>query len=159
MIQEAATALVSSRVQERGAPFIHLTFLDAYTKEASDSGVKGFGDLGDYKRYFAEHYVDVGLVGTDEMLKQAVNFDVTSWVGKRRGHLNIIDEIWYGHHWPLYWYESSITDPRAIYGYKLSREAGNERFERLRRMYCPGTSCPVNGSCLALSGCPKPDRK
>lgn len=119
-----------------GRPFIHLTFLDAFTPNASD--VETYGSLNNYPEHYSEHYVDrtesIRGILTNTLLPQAHNFDITGWpsdnpVWERRDD---------GHHWPRYWYQKSATTPGFAYGYPLSRGGGNELFNNLTTQFPAG---------------------
>jgi hypothetical protein len=125
-------------------PFIHLTFLDAYTPFSTDRLRYGF--LGGNYPHYSEHYVDKktgGLFPTDENLDYAFNFDITGWPGT-------LDETLkdFGHQWPIYWYKKSITAPEPEfkylkYGFPLSREGGNGKFiNYMGQLYPPPSSNP-----------------
>jgi hypothetical protein len=140
LINEAAKSL--SKLNEKNAerPFIHLTFLDAYTPDNKDiEGDASYGYLSDYPNHYAEHYVDSTnsslpmvkdlVKKTNAILPHAFNFDITDWIGANKG-----DPLLFGHWWPVYWYIQSMTGPyfyvcgsnsdllRPCYGYPLSFE-------------------------------------
>lgn len=87
------------------APFIHITFLDAYVPNQGD--IKSFGDLsggqlGGYSLFwYSELYLNMGdLPDTDNKLGNSVNYDITSL---RPDWIN-------GHEWPIWFYINSIND-------------------------------------------------
>ena len=101
LIHEASQLLA---VGLAGTPFLHLTFLDAYTPDNSARDKYGSFEI-DYPHY-SEHYVDKrGLAFTDETLRKAFNFDITDWIHSADEGGSC------GHHWPLNWYIKSITQP------------------------------------------------
>jgi hypothetical protein len=57
----AATELVRIYQQRSENPFIHLTFLDAFTLSDHDKDAYGFLP-NNYQNYYAEHYVDRSLL-------------------------------------------------------------------------------------------------
>ena len=127
----------------REKPFIHLTFLDAYTPHNDD-----YGNLDDYpgQKYYAEHYVDRTedpifcsifnfIASTNTILLHAFNFDITNWDGTSDEKKDC------GHQWPRYWYAKSITTPG--YGYPLSFEGGNNQFDKLSTEYPPDEECKL----------------
>jgi hypothetical protein len=95
-------------LKEEERPYIHLTFLDAYTP--FDEGKDTYGNLVSYPEHYAEHYVDDDIIlpDTDACLSNAFNFYITHW---RHGLLQG------GHQWPRHWYEKSVTRPGFKYGY------------------------------------------
>ena len=150
LIHEAAQTLSKLKNQKNvGKPFIHLTFLDAYTpNDESRIGDDSYGYLPDYPNHYAEHYVDWGLPFTNAILQNAFNFDITGWIGANKG-----DPLTVGHIWPRYWYIQSMIGPyfyvcgsnsdlvRPCYGYPLSFEGGTNEFNELDQMYPPGRKC------------------
>jgi hypothetical protein len=153
LIDEAAIQIASNNNQKNAKkPFIHLTFLDAYTPNNDD-----YGNLGTYPHY-AEHYVDRTfyqvpdwVVLTNTILPHAFNFDITHWIGADKG-----DPLTFGHIWPRYWYIQSMTGPyfyvcgsnstllRSCYGYPLSFEGGTNDFNELDQVYGPGKQCSID---------------
>jgi Domain of unknown function (DUF5011) len=122
-------------------PFIHLTFLDAYTP--NDTDTNSYGALAEYPEqaaypdHYAEHYVDrtpsIIAPWTNLLLSNAYNFDITDWMGADKG-----DPLTFGHSWPRSWYIQSITTPEFRYGYSLSLEGGYGRFDELSTVYRAG---------------------
>jgi Domain of unknown function (DUF5011) len=144
LIDEAAKKL-SELKNEKNAekPFIHLTFLDAYTPNDEDrNGTGSYGSLLNYPNHNSEHYVDrtispiPDLNETNAILPNAFNFDVTNWEGADKSE-------WYlfGHWWPVYWYMRSITFDDGFPGFPLSFEGGNNQFNELRKKYPLGKQC------------------
>lgn len=140
-------AALYNNVPSLKRPFIHLTFLDAYTQNDKDSGKdggQGYGYLGGYSDHYAEHYVDRALVstGTDACLASAFNFDITGWTNANKGDVS-------GHQWPRYWYEQSVTTRSQTpsqtlafaYGYPLSFEGGHNTYAALSEMYPAHLQC------------------
>jgi hypothetical protein len=129
-------------------PFIHLTFLDAYTPEKEDrEGAGSYGSLPDYPNHYSEHYVDrspssfpiPGFQNTNTILPNAFNFDITHWIGADKG-------AFFGHFWPINWYIQSITEidnemPKP--GLPLSREGGNNGYDQLSTRFQPGGTCSI----------------
>ena len=119
-------------------PFIHMTFLDAFTP-FNDWAVYGIS------ANYAEHYVDrttLGLGSTDDYLSNAYNVDITAWPMKDlSGPLP-------GHQWPLIWYTNGIEVPGfgGIYGYPLSLEGGEVAGDvsTLSTSFLPGQSCALS---------------
>lgn len=109
-------------------PFIHLTFLDAYTRDNLDTLVYGF--LPNYPNHYSEHYVDIGLPSTDAILTNAFDFDITHWPHNPLQFLG-------GHQWPRYWYERSVTTPGSRCGFALSAEGGNNAINTLPKQNSP----------------------
>jgi hypothetical protein len=149
LIQRAATDLVRNNKIQQANPFIHLTFLDAYTQTKQDSGEednKGYGYLEGYPNHYSEHYVDMDLPSTDAILKNAFNFDITHWDKANKG--SGFDAIT-GHQWPRYWYEQSVSTPFSSQtsgfatGYPLSFEGGNNAYNTLSQKFRPGDSCQL----------------
>jgi hypothetical protein len=137
LIHEASKKLADKKLKRK--PFIHLTFLDAYTRTIEDSeGKNGYGYLEGYPERFAEHYVDIGLPGTDAILKNAFNFVLTDWEEDKKS------EWWEaGHLWPLRWYTRSIEFPKktGVLGFRLSLEGGYEAYSTLSQRFEPGENC------------------
>ncbi len=153
LIHEAASAYIYDYFIRQQNPFIHQTFLDAYTP--SDADIKGptsYGSLPtNYPNHYAEHYVDRSgsqvpwINSTNSCLSNTFNFDITGWVPDKDDRLGE-----FGHQWPRRWYQKSITfapagstPPGFVYGYHLSRESGYDRLDRLSVDYPPGQQCPV----------------
>jgi hypothetical protein len=149
LIDQAAKKLAEDKKgKNMEKPFIHLTFLDAYTpdKDAKDR----YGSLpNDYLKHYSEHYVDKGFPFsdlTDETLPNAFNFNITDWIGMDKSH-----PLLFGHLWPLDWYVKSITAPQFNYGFPLSFEGGNNQFTELDQKYPPGQQCSIRvatGPCV-----------
>jgi hypothetical protein len=91
LIDTVAIDLLLKSVEAGNKPFVHLTFLDAYTPENNELF---YGRSADY----AEHYVDRGLLFTDECLDNAFNFDITNWMPDKDDRLLPLPE--FGHQWP-----------------------------------------------------------
>jgi hypothetical protein len=134
--------------KNREKPFIHLTFLDAYTP--LNKGERGrYGSLPDNYPHYSEHYVDKGLLFTDAILQNAFNFEITFWTGAGLNWL--VDKPvkgWpLGHWWPVTWYINSITAPElnhGLSGFPLSLEGGNNQLNDLDQIYHPGEKCYLN---------------
>ena len=146
-------------------PFIHLTFLDAFTQtrcvnpscssKTDDKNTYGNAtgfDTSGKRTGFAEHYVDTsGPPGTDANLKHAFNFDITNWL-KSQDDADCINTfsggglVFPGHQWPRCWYANSIEflGSGGLYGYTLSREAGNDAFAQLRCRLPQGKKCSLS---------------
>jgi hypothetical protein len=131
LIHDAATAYISDYFIREQNPFIHLTFLDAYTpNEWDNNGHGSYGSLPtDYPNHYSEHYVDKtpGWPFTDADLTYAFNFDITDCPSSNPG----FEKRDFGHQWPRYWYQNSVTIPGFPYGYPLSREGGNNQIANL----------------------------
>src|SRR3954470_1101939 len=54
-----------------------------------------------------------------EPLPYALNFDITEWQP-----ITSDDKKQFGHQWPRYWYDQSVTRPEYRFGYHLSLEGG-----------------------------------
>lgn len=144
LIHGAAYSLANKNLKKR--PFIHLTFLDAYTRTKEDSGEeaengikKGYGYLENYTEHYAEHYVDKSLFNiADATLASAFNFDITGWKDEK-------DNAEFGHRWPRIWYARSIKSPdkTGILGFKLSLEGGYEAYSTLSQRFEPGKNCQL----------------
>jgi hypothetical protein len=126
LIHEASKRLASNKKK----PFIHLTFLDAYTW---NNDKNSYGSSADY----AEHYVDRGMAlgpaSTDENLVHVFNFDITNWqpVSRHEKRDN-------GHQWPRDWYQKSVIIPGfSRYGFPLSLEGGADA-KKYRAIKPPG---------------------
>jgi hypothetical protein len=52
----------------------------------------------------------------------------------------------FGHQWPRNWYQKSATStsPKFRYGYTLSLEGGNDRFDELATLHPPGKKCGLD---------------
>jgi hypothetical protein len=139
LIDDAAKKLAQNwgKLNSSQRPFIQLTFLDAYKDDNNHRDEATYGALPDYPEHYSEHYVDMGLLYTDAKLTNAYNFDITDWPAirgqrcRRPAGAECFDEKnTFGHQWPRYWYEKSVTAHwynRADgfrYGYPLSREGG-----------------------------------
>ena len=122
-------------------PFIHLTFLDAYTPENNEFS---YGQNAN----FAEHYVDKtggGLNPTNADLLFAFNFDITDWTQDKDDRLGE-----FGHQWPIRWYTRSIASPVSTGdivgmspGFPLSFESGNNKFCELPKRFPPNGKCQL----------------
>jgi hypothetical protein len=139
LIQSVAEELSLIYAQSSERPFIHLTFLDAFTPFITDW--LGYGSLGDYPHY-SEHYVDRHIPLTDGCLPNAFNFDITGW-----GH-SPEEDGFLGHHWPIYWYQKSVAIPNPTpkfskYGYPLSFEGGNVNYKMLSGGF-KGVQCSMS---------------
>jgi hypothetical protein len=129
-------------------PFLHLTFLDAYTPSKSDADT--YGKLAD--PHFSEHYVDIGLWYTDTKLPNAVNFDITNWDMTGWEHLSKDDKREWGHQWPRYWYEKSVTTPTLTsLGYNFTFESRGTEFYNEYSLFRPSECFLVDK--LGLSVC------
>jgi hypothetical protein len=141
LINEAAQTLSELKNQKNPErPFIHLTFLDAYTPNDEDiKGDNSYGSLPDYPNHYAEHYVDKGLAFTNAILQNAFNFDITNWKHTQE------EDGFLGHDWPREWYINSITAPEFRYGYgfPLSLESGGgiDRFNEVADKW-PASNSP-----------------
>jgi hypothetical protein len=140
LIHDAATAYISDYFVREQNPFIHLTFLDAYTP--SDWDKDSYGSLPidlagtDYPNHYSEHYVHRGLLDTDACLSHAFNFDLTGWDHSLEEH------GFFGHHWPIHWYKRSVTTPG--FGFPLSLEGGNGQFGTVTGDFPPGQQCSLS---------------
>ena len=161
LVQSAASQIATHYDQNNTEkPFIHLTFLDAYTKDDEDSGKdmnnKGYGSLEGYTNHYSEHYVDRGLASTDACLTNAFNFDMSRWKHSPTESLK------FGHHWPIHWYQQSVisTSPQFKYGFPLSLEGGNNLNNLISRRdteFLPGKQCVLDTGLFNES--PNPDCK
>jgi hypothetical protein len=143
LIHEAATWVAWYKVtKNEKRPFIHITFLDAFTK--NDTDTNSYGALANYPNHYSEHYVDrtFSPIGpwTNSLLLNAYNFDVTGWHNANKG--NNIADITTGHQWPRYWYEQSVISHwhdlyGYRYGYPLSLEGGNDQYNQLSTVHPP----------------------
>jgi hypothetical protein len=149
LIHEASKKLAEDKALKK-RPFIHLTFLDAYTRTKKDSGEKGgkgYGYLEGYPEHYSEHYVDRSLPSTDAILPNAFNFDITDWQP-----ITSEDKKDAGHQWPRYWYKQSVTTPGFRDGYRLSLEGGNELFRNLATQF-PAGGCVKLKSITEIATC------
>lgn len=142
LIHFTATDLISNSTIQKDKPFIHLTFLDAFTFTDEDSGKKGgqgYGYLKDYQDHsYAEHYVTTCcLTGTDALLTSAFNFDIKDW-----DHPFDLNDPG-AHQWPRQWYTRSVESPNRTgeLGFKLSLEGGDQAYSTLSQSFKPGYSC------------------
>ena len=136
LIDEAAFQIALNNTDQ---PFLHITFLDAYTRDDNDTiNYSGF-PVG-YPHY-VEHYVDRGLPSTDACLSNAFNFNISNW-----DRLSVGERGFGGHQWPRNWYKRSVTStsPKFRYGYTLSLEGGNDRFDELATLHPPGNQCGLD---------------
>lgn len=156
LIDEAAKQLAKMKPRKNAEkPFIHLTFLDAYTPPGEDEESK-YGSLSKDYPHYSEHYVDRGkgaLPSTNKTLKNAFNFDITRWKHTQGGGL-------LGHDWPLNWYINNITAPEfnnGVPGFPLSLEGGynKNKFDKLSERFPPNDGCEIIDK-VALLLC-KPD--
>jgi hypothetical protein len=150
LINRAAERLSALNQKNAEKPFIHLTFLDAYTPNDNKEDIKGknsYGSLPDYPNHYSEHYVHKGLLFTNAPLKKAFNFDITGWKHTQ-------GDGFFGHDWPVNWYiQSIITTPEFNYGFPLSLEGSNNPLNGLDQIYPPGGQCALHDpgiSCLQL---------
>jgi hypothetical protein len=122
-------------LSEEKRPFLHLTFLDAYTPSDADEYAYGF--LSGYPKHYSEHFVDKSLAATDTDtdLRFAFNFDITAWPLDNADQKGL-----FGHQWPRYWYEKSVRSVGFRYGYPLSLEGSSDPYEVLGRF-------PAGGLC------------
>jgi len=139
LIQQTASALIRHSKIQQAKPFIHLTFLDAFTLHDTDTD--SYGVLVGYPNHYAEHYVDrtPSLIApwTNALLSHVYNFDITAWEhSSEEGGL-------YNHQWPRAWYQKSVALPGFAYGYSLSFGGGNNVFDNL------ATQFPAGG-CIGL---------
>lgn len=156
LIHEAARAYIGDYFVREKLPFIHLTFLDAYTPNEWDHvGKDSYGSLPtDYPHAYSEHYVDrtqsIIAPWTNTCLSEAFNFDLTGW--KSEDPVENTKE--WGHQWPRYWYRDSVISinepPTFNDGFPLSLE-GREFLESQQHVYRPGTQCPLKD---ITTGCP-----
>jgi len=165
LIHEAATTYISDYFIRQENPFIHLTFLDAYTPNEWDSNGEGsYGSLPtDYPNHYSEHYVDRGLVLTDACLENAFNFDITNWIPDKDDR-----SFEFGHQWPHRWYKKSVSFPPVgpltpgfAYGYRLSLEGSGKDLNELSGLYSlypKGQQCPLFGDFenCEPAACPSP---
>ena len=146
LIDVAAKKLAKTRLKKQRL-FIHLTFLDAYTRTAEDSGEHGYGYLEGYlkDKQYADHYVDKSVFtdAADACLLSAFNYNISNWRhDEREGGFPP------GHQWPRNWYEKSITStsPPFKYGYTLSLAgSGNDINELVSKQaaYPVGKRCDL----------------
>lgn len=130
LIDQAAKNLaVQKNRKNKDKPFIHLTFLDAYTRTDHDRTV--YGSLPNDYPHYAEHYVHIsGLKVADAILLHAYNFDITEWHPDNAQEKEEKEKDW-GHQWPRYWYEKSVTSTGFKCGFALSVEGGNNKINSL----------------------------
>jgi hypothetical protein len=164
LIDEAAKRLSKLNEKDAERPFIHLTFLDAYTPKKEDrEGPSSYGSLPGYPNHYSEHYVDSTLspipdllYKTNAILPKAFNFDITNWDGADKGNPLFVG-IWapiYWHWWPVNWYIHSITAPEfndGFPGFPLSFEGGYNQFNGLDQQYRPGEQCPLKNTAKEYS--------
>jgi hypothetical protein len=163
LIQVGAEELVPIYKFYNENPFIHLTFLDAYTPKPRD--IRNYGRLQHYANHYLEHYVDLvnhprGLVcraaeffgPTNEILRHALNFNITKW----KSEDPLKEKGLCGHQWPRYWYEKSVTLGGFRYGYPLSLEGGYSKYKALaKKKYLKGEECPLTKTkdkCRVMNG-------
>jgi hypothetical protein len=134
LIHEAATAYISDYLIRQNTPFLHLTFLDAYTP-ALGSDKDAYGSLPiDYPNHYSEHYVDrFGLPFTDACLSHAFNFEITNWPSDCSSELDPFCR----HQWPSHWYKDSVAQSGFKYGFPLSFESGYDR-DKVANEFPPG---------------------
>jgi hypothetical protein len=138
LIDEAALQIALNNIDQ---PFLHITFLDAYTRDDNDKINYGGLPVG-YPRY-VEHYVDRGLPDTNTCLLNAFNFDISRWKHSPTEILTL------GHHWPIHWYQQSVTStsPKFKYGYPLSLEGSGKDIDELVNelaQYPAGQQCGLD---------------
>jgi hypothetical protein len=140
LIDEAAFQIALNNTDQ---PFLHITFLDAYTRDDNDK--INYGGLPiDYPHY-VEHYVDKSpLDVADACLASAFNFDVAKW-----SHFPWEGGLLPGHQWPVNWYKKSITStsPQFKYGYPLSLEGSGKNIDELVNelaQYPAGQQCGLD---------------
>jgi hypothetical protein len=168
LIHEASNTLAEHKKREGGKrPFIHLTFLDAYTPDDSDTSISDkntYGFLANYQEHYAEHYVDKSLKYTDSDLSHAYNFDITGWEPVSRWPNNPDEKESFGHQWPRYWYEHSVTSHwheqyGFRYGYPLSLEgSGKDLNELVNELVNELGKYPANPADPSGRGCIKLNR-
>lgn len=122
VINEAALQLAVKK-NRRGIerPFVHVTFLDAFTPEGDEYGAMP----NNFLPHVFEHYFHNGLLYTDLEMQRVVNYDISEW-----GSAKACEMRDFGHHWPRYWYERSVREQDG-YGFPLSikiAEGGEEVF-------------------------------
>ena len=127
LIDEAALQIALNNTDQ---PFLHITFLDAYTRDDNDK--INYGGLPVGYPHYVEHYVDRSLgsvlAPTDACLSNAFNFDISNW-----DRLSVGERGLGGHQWPRNWYKRSVTStsPQFKYGYPLSLEGSGKNMEEL----------------------------
>jgi hypothetical protein len=117
LIHEAAKYI---KTKDATPPFIHSTFLDAYSPNSDEK-------IYAYRSDYAEQYVDRGLPLTNADLRGAYNFNITDLLKPPLGtpFLNgwpneLIQQY---HFWPVDWYQQSIrTQSVYRFGFPLSFE-------------------------------------
>ncbi len=143
LIDKAAKWLALDKERKnKERPFIHLTFLDAYTPDEDRSD---YGNLANYPHY-AEHYVHRGLRYTDTCLSYAFNVDLGYVIVRGGGGFG-------GHQTPRKWYKESITNQYLKHGYSLSLEGGNNEYKELIRRYPEHKQCRLFGIQCIPSDC------
>jgi hypothetical protein len=144
LIDRAVLVLSAKYSGSTNKPFIHLTFLDAYTPLDLYTLTPVDRDLYGLYADYAEHYVDRSLASvlasTDACLSHAFNFDITRWFHAVR------EEGLLGHQWPRNWYQKSVTStsPKFKYGFPLSFQGGNNFINRLSTQFPPGKQCGLD---------------
>ena len=169
LIEDAATQIAAAKqaLPDSTKPFIYMSFLDAYVSDnSSDNTLRGtatYGYLPNYPHYYSEQYVDLTqpkysqnpLLPGIKILSNAYNVDITGWPITSVGYCTIgpfsvpgtQEKCLYGHHWPRYWYEKSVTahwyDKASgfRYGYPLSLEGGNSNLDALSSTSYPPGKC------------------
>jgi len=128
MAAKNLAALYNNVPSIKNKPFIHLTFLDAYTPNNDD-----YGYFENYPEHYAEHYVDRTfsqfpdwIVMTNTILPHAFNFDITDWTPNKDDR-----PLEFGHQWPHRWYKKSVTSSEFKYGYPLSLEGSGKNINEL----------------------------
>lgn len=141
LIDEAAFRIALDDIDK---PFLHLTFLDAYTRDDNDT--INYGGLPVGYPHYVEHYVDRGFPSTDACLSNAFNFNISNW-------LHSLSEGGFGgHQWPRVWYKNSVTaTPQSIpefkYGFTLSLEGSGKNINKLLNelaKYPAGQQCELS---------------
>lgn len=144
LIDTVATELLAKSIETGHKPFIHLTFLHAYTPPLKSDQFT-YGASANY----AEHYVDrsvrafppwcIFFVGpTSAILKHALIFNITKW----KSNDPLKEKIpLCGHEWPRYWYQKSVTSGGFRYGYPLSREGGSSEYKTLAKKKYKAKQC------------------
>jgi hypothetical protein len=149
LIHEASIKLVADKTLKKN-PFIHITFLDAFTWDNNDT--ISYGVSADY----AEQYVDrtTGLSPiapwTNSCLMSAFNFDITGW--RPFSNQNPDEKEKFGHQWPRYWYQKSVTSSGYKYGYPLSFEWGVVTYKDVFGRYFRNRQCHLDVSTTCQTG-------
>jgi hypothetical protein len=157
LIQQAAKEVVDNYKNHQDKPFIHLTFLDAFTPhnipllaDYQDSGENAYGFL-EGNPHYSEQYVNRPIPEapdfpfTDTCLNNAFNFNITGWKNNDKGQ-----DPKTGHYWPVHWYKQSVTGSGFKYGFPLSFEGEVQTYTSLFVDYPNGFQCgltEVNTEC------------